>query len=234
MESNGKPGMIQCSQTTADLLISAGKGSWVTKRDEMVQAKGKGMMQTYWVEPRNRGASSSRSPSVMSDGDNHADPLDLGGPIRRDPDLLSIEALVDQNMQHFEELVKRIAAQRSALEDDDQHPKGRSHVVVADPVVSPRSEMAEIIQFPSVDLKVNVSLSSKAGPHADDGLAPEVADQLRHLISTVGHLYRYVHGEFDRRSRALRFSNSDVLSSCLSCFRVSATTRSTTLSTRRT
>jgi hypothetical protein len=203
MEGNGKPGMIQCSQTTADLLISAGKGSWVTKRDELVQAKGKGMMQTYWVEPRNRGASSSRSPSVMSDGDNHADPLDnhadpldLGGPIRRGPDLWSIEALVDQNMQHFECLVKRIVAERSALEYDAQHPKGRFDAGVAsDPAIAPRSEVAEIIPFPSFDLKVNGSLSSKAGPPADDVLAPEVADQLRHLISTVGHLYRYVHGE---------------------------------------
>jgi hypothetical protein len=53
MESNGIRNRIQVSQTTADLLIAAGKEHWVTKRDELVSAKGKGKMQTYWVDPKN-------------------------------------------------------------------------------------------------------------------------------------------------------------------------------------
>jgi hypothetical protein len=50
MESTGKPGQIQVSSSTADLLIEAGKKHWVTSRDELVTAKGKGEMQTFWVE----------------------------------------------------------------------------------------------------------------------------------------------------------------------------------------
>ena len=42
MESTGKPDHIQCSQATADLLIAAGKTHWVTPRDHLVVAKGKG------------------------------------------------------------------------------------------------------------------------------------------------------------------------------------------------
>jgi class 3 adenylate cyclase len=50
MESNGLREKIQVSEATATLLIKAGKRSWVTARDELVTAKGKGDMQTYWVE----------------------------------------------------------------------------------------------------------------------------------------------------------------------------------------
>ncbi len=46
MESNGIRNFIQ------DLLIVAGKEHWVTPRDELVEAKGKGKMQTYCVDPK--------------------------------------------------------------------------------------------------------------------------------------------------------------------------------------
>jgi class 3 adenylate cyclase len=42
MESNGMRGRIQASQSTADYLISAGKGHWVKAREDLVEAKGKG------------------------------------------------------------------------------------------------------------------------------------------------------------------------------------------------
>jgi len=49
MESTGKKGRIQVSQDTADLLVEAGKESWVNPRADKVIAKGKGEMQTYWI-----------------------------------------------------------------------------------------------------------------------------------------------------------------------------------------
>jgi class 3 adenylate cyclase len=59
MESNGIAGRIQVSQSTADALILAGKAAWLTPREEKVVAKGKGEMQTYWVNN-----SSAKSPSM--------------------------------------------------------------------------------------------------------------------------------------------------------------------------
>jgi class 3 adenylate cyclase len=50
MESNGVVGRIQCSQETADELIAAGRPQWVTKREGGIEAKGKGMLQTYFVD----------------------------------------------------------------------------------------------------------------------------------------------------------------------------------------
>ena len=47
MESNGEPNRIHISQATADLMMAANKGSWLTKREEVVAAKGKGMSKLW-------------------------------------------------------------------------------------------------------------------------------------------------------------------------------------------
>jgi class 3 adenylate cyclase len=61
MEHNSVENRIQCSEATAELLISAGKEHWVRPREGLVQAKGKGKgeVQTYWVLPRAGGAATS-------------------------------------------------------------------------------------------------------------------------------------------------------------------------------
>lgn len=61
MESTGQKGRIQVSQATADILTAAGKGHWLTKREELVEAKGKGSMQTYFVMPTSMGTRTTRS-----------------------------------------------------------------------------------------------------------------------------------------------------------------------------
>ena len=185
--------MIQCSQKTADLLTRAGKGSWVTKRDEMVQAKGKGMLQTYWVEPRNRGGSSN-SPSLASsdcDDVHHV----MRGPILRGPDAPMVEKLVDWNMEHFTTLAKRIVARRAALGDRSALlPRSLGSDTGSDPAISPRSEVTEIISLPKFDFQLNSSRrpSKVTGPLAEVVLGAEVVDQLRHFISTVARMYWYV------------------------------------------
>ena len=47
--STGVPGKIHVSQQTADLLRSGGKGDWVSARSNLIVAKGKGEIQTYWL-----------------------------------------------------------------------------------------------------------------------------------------------------------------------------------------
>eukprot|EP00977_Amphora_coffeiformis_P028516 scaffold35616_cov214-Amphora_coffeaeformis.AAC.1 len=51
MESNGEANRIQVSPETAELLVKAGKGHWLCKRDGMTEMKGKGLVQTYWLVP---------------------------------------------------------------------------------------------------------------------------------------------------------------------------------------
>jgi Adenylate and Guanylate cyclase catalytic domain/3'5'-cyclic nucleotide phosphodiesterase len=55
MESNGIPGKIHISMTTATLLEKAGKAHWITPREEVVFMKGKGNQQTYFAHPKSNG-----------------------------------------------------------------------------------------------------------------------------------------------------------------------------------
>ena len=49
MESSSKAGRVQLSLDTANHLIAAGKESWIQAREDRVHAKGKGILQTYWL-----------------------------------------------------------------------------------------------------------------------------------------------------------------------------------------
>lgn len=62
MESTGEPGCIHTSQETANALIEKGKMSWIAAREEKIVAKGKGELQTYWLNPRSTGQSILSSP----------------------------------------------------------------------------------------------------------------------------------------------------------------------------
>jgi class 3 adenylate cyclase len=52
MESTGEPNRIQISQSTADLLAEQGKDGWIRPRENLVEAKGKGLVKTYWLASR--------------------------------------------------------------------------------------------------------------------------------------------------------------------------------------
>ena len=49
MESTGTPGRIQVSNATATLITAAGKTAWIKPRDDVVLAKGKGVINTFWL-----------------------------------------------------------------------------------------------------------------------------------------------------------------------------------------
>jgi hypothetical protein len=52
MESTGLKQKIQISQETANRLIDCGKSSWVVPRENTIMVKGKGEMQTYWLQTK--------------------------------------------------------------------------------------------------------------------------------------------------------------------------------------
>jgi len=64
MESTGIPRKIQVSQSTADALNLGGKGHWLIPRGEKVYAKGKGDVQTYFLEWKERTDRTERTGSI--------------------------------------------------------------------------------------------------------------------------------------------------------------------------
>ena len=51
MESNGARNAIHVSQDTADALIAGGYAHIIKAREDKIEAKGKGKLQTYWISP---------------------------------------------------------------------------------------------------------------------------------------------------------------------------------------
>lgn len=83
MESLGSPNRIHVTQKTADELIMLGKKEWLTPRSQKIQAKGKGEMQTYWVNISSS-ASRARRTSGGTRAIQAADPNDDIEESRRD------------------------------------------------------------------------------------------------------------------------------------------------------
>jgi len=110
MESNGMKHRIHASQETADLLIAAGKCHWITPREEKIVAKGKGELQTFWVESkadRSLATMSSASHSDRSSSENrgkhHSNERDEGKTTHRDlDDVVEIEELQELERQLYE------------------------------------------------------------------------------------------------------------------------------------
>src|SRR5688572_25779504 len=61
--STGRRGKIQISQATAALLSKAGKENWIKPRKDKVEAKGLGILKTFWLDPGIKKGSSNGSSS---------------------------------------------------------------------------------------------------------------------------------------------------------------------------
>ena len=83
MESTGVAGRIQLSKDTAELLIHANKEAWLSKRPEGVEAKGKGVLETYFLN-----LSHSRETSTAMSGSDETGSL---GNLNTDLDMPTVE-----------------------------------------------------------------------------------------------------------------------------------------------
>jgi class 3 adenylate cyclase len=176
MESTGIPNKIQVSTATADLLIAAGKGSWVKPRDELIEAKGKGKLQTYWVEPKMMGAggAGTLSSDVQSSHDLSGTSMDE-----------RTQRLVDWNTDILTRLVKRIIAKRNAAKSspgkkatpgDGDTPQSKKMTVL--------DEVKEIIELPELDTVAH----TKEDPETVE-LDADVSTQLEGYVVAISALY---------------------------------------------
>lgn len=74
MESTGQPKRVQLSEQTAKLLIDAGKESWLETREGTILAKGKGHMQTYWLNTEAASSGSHYGDQVLAVSSNEEFP----------------------------------------------------------------------------------------------------------------------------------------------------------------
>jgi class 3 adenylate cyclase len=185
MESNGIRNFIQVSQTTADLLIVAGKEHWVTPRDELVVAKGKGKMQTYWVEPKK-----TSSGSVVSSGT--AESTESSDSFAKHTD--HTRRLVDWNADVLARLLRLVIAKRApstskhngSVRKEKATPSGLPSTIGGQCGGSVLDEVKEIIELPGFDA---VAARKQEGV-ASIELESTVTAQLHEYVNCIAAMYK--------------------------------------------
>jgi class 3 adenylate cyclase len=182
MESTGTRSRIQVSETTAALIKAAGKAHWVKPRNELVMAKGKGKMQTYWIEPRAGGHDRSNSLSHGSFCE-----ISATTSLSNDTNEDKIERLIEWNTDILARLVKNITARHKIMKPVNKPKKvktesisGSSHggEMVLD-------EVKEIIEMPDFDAR---NYRNQENPDLIE-LDLEVVSQLRDYVVAIALQY---------------------------------------------
>jgi len=191
MESLGKAGMIQVSQETAMLIQDGGKGQWLRKRQDKVQAKGKGQLETYWINPSNRLDPGSKRQSMRR----------LHSSTTSEAENAQRQRLINWNVDLFSSLLKKVVMQRqkrafkrrSSKHDLMQDDSSRHSFagLIDDPVDNtlPRDEVTEAIKLHKV---VGARIDQMEDLDSFE-LDPEVTEQLTEFIKAVSCLYHDNH-----------------------------------------
>lgn len=181
IESSGRPNCVHVSESTAELLKQHGKDNWITPREHLVEAKGKGLLKTFWVEPRS---------SVKMEG--------------RSCDKTA--RLVEWNVQVFAKLLQAIVARRGARRYHDFDQSSNSNTTTTMATSSSSSEQFRLGTKPRYQQKQTAGLSlidevmdilDVGEPQAEvapvrknEALDPHVMAQLREFIRRIALLYQ--------------------------------------------
>jgi hypothetical protein len=193
MESSSQPGKIQVSQKTAELVVEAGKGHWLSAREDLVNAKGKGLLQTYWLNI----ARSKTSGSVVSSiedivvesfvpGRKVIDSRQTKLERNRSSVVAAISSeklqrLIDWNVELFEDLLKPIVQRkRKKYGGNKSVTHNVNECILLQDGASVRDQIVASVRMPEF----------QPGPAIQEvELDPVVVSQLRMYITTVANLY---------------------------------------------
>lgn len=187
MESASEAGRILTSAETAEILRNDGREHWLERRKDLVNAKGKGLMQTFWVSIRDQPSvttsSSDRSSRRVDAGSKHGGAK--GDRVSRNGDEQKQRRLVDWNVEMLARLIKQIVARRQASSGDEVTTTSESEASTIELSGCPLDEVKEIIMLPEFDIQ-----AAKKQVDADEiELDPKVIEQLRSYVTTVCKLY---------------------------------------------
>jgi hypothetical protein len=198
MEQTSRPGWIQVSHTTAEVLKNSGKENWLRERGG-VEIKGKGSATTYWLDITGT-KTMSRQSSTFHDPDD-AIPRRSLAHVGRCSSLLTdrsthddrVDRLVDWNVDILTRLLKQIHGRR--LQRGDTGRRGKlsrrmsSRMLLTldeeNQKTSVLDEVSEIIMLPQFDKKYNGVVDI-----ASIKLDPSVEKELRDFVYTIAMMYR--------------------------------------------
>lgn len=186
MESTGQPNKIHVSQETADLLAAAGKSQWLRTRKEKVVAKGKGELQTYWLDSTGEtGTSATSGESDEEDESKEDNKAPVVAPQPAVPSADKYNRLVAWNCDILAKLLTQIVARRESRRTDPdpvaeirklEEQYGSNRYVL--------SEVQEIVRLPKFEAD-----SQRVDPWSVQ-LSEEVLSQLKDYVQTLAAMYR--------------------------------------------
>ena len=213
IESTGKRGKIHISMETAELIQLSGKGHWVKRREQEVEAKGKGKLQTFWLLLKEELHSSCGSSTGELSGRDtagfdeelqqnnrismvNATPVPLEIASRSflmancadDVELpIKIERLVKWNVDVLVRLLKQIVSKRNAT---GRPQNNELALTQAEGEIRKKfmvlDEVVDIIPLPGFDLQI---YKRQEDPNSIE-LPSEVVEQMRLYVTMIAVMYR--------------------------------------------
>ncbi|GKZ01289.1 hypothetical protein MPSEU_001079900 [Mayamaea pseudoterrestris] len=179
MESTGEREKIQVSQETANMLTVAGKSHWLTPRKDTVNAKGKGVLQTYWLRLQSKQSAGSIASSGGTQSSDTDALLDADVPIDDSTEAaLKHDRKVDWMTELLGDFLKQIVAKQPkdrALED----------LEMSEELIG-INEIVEAISLPRFD----ANAPTEERDWRTIQVHPVVSQQLRDLVSIIASMYR--------------------------------------------
>ncbi|GKY95689.1 hypothetical protein MPSEU_000529800 [Mayamaea pseudoterrestris] len=185
IESTGSPNRIHLSEEAANLLIAAGKQHWVEPRDDVVEAKGKGQLRTYWLvmqkDSDTVSATSSDKEAVTKSLSVAVNQVVIGD-VKKSLGSSRTDRLIEWNCDILLRLLKQVIARRNVLlkrnplrkadADENRLIAPNMHVI---------DEVQEIIEVPNQRMS-NLDYESIVLPK-------EVVDEMYDYVSNIAAMY---------------------------------------------
>ena len=199
METTGKTSYIQISPATADLLVKAGKAHWVIPREEAVYVKGKGEIQTFWLDIKDATRAGKKSNATQKaerngvemapideaiEGSDVGSELDFDDFDEQEETMAKTERLIEWNVEILKHLLQQIVAAR-----DDSKYFPRQLVSIENQIGNGSPVLEEFQPIISLKRFHAAELNKRKDPNLVD-LGAAVILQLRDFLTTIASMYR--------------------------------------------
>eukprot|EP00980_Cylindrotheca_fusiformis_P005418 scaffold1157_cov122-Cylindrotheca_fusiformis.AAC.10 len=197
MESTSQRNRIQVSQVTADLLVASGLSAWIVPRESKIFVKGKGEMQTYWLNSTlaaKRSMSSKSNCDMLAASETVLDSNDSQSVKEGKVDsnlndirtMTKTERLVEWNVEVLASLLQQIIASRGGVVPDENNASLKRMEATIGTRATVLEEFVPIIPLKRFDAS---DLSKRQEARLID-IGEEAKAQLRNYLANVVCMYQ--------------------------------------------
>eukprot|EP00980_Cylindrotheca_fusiformis_P009594 scaffold2123_cov96-Cylindrotheca_fusiformis.AAC.7 len=190
MESTSGRSRVQVSQVTADLLVASGLSKWIVPRESKIFVKGKGEMQTYWLNTkaakRPKSSEQTNGTEMTSDSGDSDSVNEVNFNILDDVGTMTkTERLVEWNVEVLTSLLQQIVASRGGVGDSNSASLKEKEAIIGtgDTVLEEFVSIIPLKRFDAGDLSRRQEASSI-------DIGEKAKTQLRNYLANVASMYQ--------------------------------------------